>query len=128
MYFEKDGIKFVPRGDGFDDESFISTTREPKIINGTIVSDQRRYIVFNGVEWAIKNGYKPTYKKEYNKLGYRGYFGFYKNEDYNKKVYEINKLIDEYNSKINTFDTEEENFRFANMMNDKIYYAEKELP
>lgn len=57
----------------------------------------------------------------YLPLGYRGYYGFGETNKYNKKVQKANKLVDEYNSTINTFETEEENNIFANDFNRKIY-------
>ena len=47
-------------------------------------------------------------------LGYRGYYGacaFSK---------EANKLIEEYNSKINTFIIDKQNYRFMKRINEKI--------
>lgn len=39
-------------------EKFISTTKHPKIINGVIVCNDKRFITFNGLSWAFENGFK----------------------------------------------------------------------
>lgn len=56
----------------------------------------------------------------YLKKGNKGYFGRYTDNNKNVIVDELDKLIDEYNAKINLFDTELENNIFHDMMNDKI--------
>lgn len=61
------------------------------------------------------------------KLGKKGYFGEFNSPEKNEKVLEINKLIDEYNSSINSFDTMEEQFQFLNTINNKISNIIKEL-
>ena len=53
-------------------------------------------------------------------LGLMGQLGYTRNEDYNKKVPEVNKLIDEHNSKINSFDTYEEQHEFFKQIMEKI--------
>lgn len=59
--------------------------------------------------------------KKYRLLGCRGYYGidFY-NKENNKKAEKANRIIDLYNSKINTFETKEENDNFAKEIRKKI--------
>jgi multidrug efflux pump subunit AcrB len=45
-------------------------------------------------------------------LGARGYYGLYTNPACNDIVKELNKLVDEYNSKINSFKRYEEQVLF----------------
>lgn len=60
-------------------------------------------------------------------LGERGYYGMYNIPEKNLIVSKINKLIDEYNSSINSFNTREEQIHFENIINDKIDYFIKML-
>jgi len=53
-------------------------------------------------------------------LGVRGYFGVCSTSEGNLKVSEINKLIDDYNSSINLFNTREEQIIFENNINSEI--------
>jgi len=46
------------------------------------------------------------------KLGKKGYYGSYTSIKKNLKVVEMNKLIDEYNSSINSFVTREDQIIF----------------
>lgn len=61
------------------------------------------------------------FEKKYRLRGYKGYYGvdFY-NEEHNKKLRQADILIDVYNTKINTFNTEEENNKFAEEINEDI--------
>ena len=59
--------------------------------------------------------------KKYRLRGYRGYFGIdFDNSEHDKKLRQADILVDVYNSKINTFDTEEENDKFAEEINKDI--------
>lgn len=53
-------------------------------------------------------------------FGYRGYYGAYTNPNNNIISNEMNKLIDEYNSKINSFQTLEEQKTFNIEINQKL--------
>lgn len=59
-------------------------------------------------------------KEHYLPLGPRGHYGCYFDTEKNKICSELNKVVDEYNSKINSFDTEKENTAFCNEIEDKI--------
>jgi hypothetical protein len=52
-------------------------------------------------------------KEKYLPLGSLGHFGAYADSENNKKSEEMNKLVDEYNKNINTFDTKEENNNYC---------------
>lgn len=52
--------------------------------------------------------------------GLMGYYGLYYDSNKNEKIEKANKLVDEYNSKINTFETEKENDDFRNKIKEKI--------
>lgn len=57
----------------------------------------------------------------YLKRGKIGYHGSYiVGSTNNKIVHEINELVEEYNQKINSFDTELENDEFHNLIHEKI--------
>lgn len=58
-------------------------------------------------------------------LGSRGYFGKYTSAEKNMKVLEMNKLIDEYNSSINSFSTREDQIIFENNIFYKIEQIRK---
>lgn len=61
--FKKNGVIYVPCKNCPDSaEKFISTTRHPKIINGKVVCNEKRKLAFNGIKWAIDNGYIPEYE------------------------------------------------------------------
>jgi hypothetical protein len=49
-----------------------------------------------------------------------GYFGVYTDSENNKKSEEMNKLVDEYNKNINTFDTKDENDNYCKSINNDI--------
>ncbi len=53
-------------------------------------------------------------------FGLRGYYGLSLNTDYNKKIVDVNLLIDEYNEKINTFETFEDQIQFNKKINKEI--------
>ena len=59
------------------------------------------------------------------KLRYRRHFGHYTEKYKDSVVDEMNKLIDLYNDKINTFDTYEKQYKFLNQIEgsiDKLKY------
>lgn len=59
--------------------------------------------------------------KNYRLLGLQGYYRVdFHNKKNNEKAEKANKLVDEYNSKINTFETAKENNNFAKKINKKI--------
>jgi hypothetical protein len=58
--------------------------------------------------------------EKYLRRGRLGYHGKYTNDDKNSIVMKINKLVDEYNKKINSFNTEIENNIFHQTMINKI--------
>jgi hypothetical protein len=60
-------------------------------------------------------------------LGLRGYYGHYLLPSNNVIVAEMNLLIDEYNSKINSFDTYEEQLSFRAEINSKIDELSKNI-
>jgi len=53
-------------------------------------------------------------------FGLRGHYGTYRNPDDNGKVIKANLLIDRYNTKINTLNTLEEQFRLMVKISIKI--------
>jgi len=68
---------------------------------------------------GIKKTDKPIFY--YNPYGCRGYYGCnFNDEIHNKKLRKADKLVDEYNAKINTFKSEEEAFNFNKSFNEKI--------
>lgn len=58
--------------------------------------------------------------ENYSHRGLMGYYGLYYDSNKNEKIKKVNKLVDEYNSKINTFETKKENDEFRNKLNEKI--------
>jgi hypothetical protein len=60
-------------------------------------------------------------KENYLPLGYLGEYGadFY-NDEHHKKLQRANIFVNEYNSKINTFNTQKENFDFAKKTRENI--------
>jgi len=64
--------------------------------------------------------------EKYLTKGHLGHYGKYKNNKKNIIVMEVNKLVDEYNEKINKFPTKAENDIFHQKMISKIkelYYT-----
>ena len=59
-------------------------------------------------------------KEYYKKRGPLGYYGMGFDDSYNEKVKKLNKIIDEHNRTINTFDTEKENEEFYEFIQLKI--------
>lgn len=60
-------------------------------------------------------------KEKYEPRGRLGHFGLSRfNEDYNKKIELANYMVDEYNLRINTFTTKDENDEFAFSMEKAI--------
>jgi len=59
--------------------------------------------------------------------GPRGYFGKTLDEATNVKVDELNKIIDEYNSNLNSFDTKEETEQFINSINERLHTIIKSI-
>lgn len=61
------------------------------------------------------------------KLGKKGYYGSYTSIEKNLKVVEMNKLIDEYNSSINSLATREDQIIFENNIFYKIEQIRKNV-
>lgn len=61
------------------------------------------------------------------KLGKKGYYGSYTSIEKNIKVVEMNKLIDEYNSSINSFATRKDQIIFDNNISYKIEQIRKSI-
>lgn len=72
---------------------------------------------------SIMNKINPVKDWDIERLGFLGYYGFYTSADKNEKVDRLNELVSEYNSKINSFNTHDEQIEFAR----NIYLKIKEI-
>lgn len=132
LKYKKDSIVAIIYGDdvkvikcGFIKNLIDEIEKECKIIHkNKLKKDSELTERLNNIDVNIFPDYlfktKNSKKEKYLPLGSCGYVGAYLDPSENKKSEEINKLANEYNSKINTFDTKKENDDFAENIISKI--------